>query len=846
MLHRAASPTAKTLLLTTSLAAIAAGLVARSAPAPLLRTEPFGVATWGQVLILAGLFCLAEFCLLHVEVRRQAYSITLAGLPLAFGLLVVTPREVVLARLVGSLVAFGLQRVPRVKVAYNLAAYAAEAAIDATLLHAAVSGQVTLGLPLAGLCLCVVALIDQAMSVLVIVIIRWHQGGLSRSETLAVMLPALLGSAFASTGAITALLLSERGLLGDVALIVLLTGFAGAYRGYQILHRRHLALEHLHSFVALNANTEQTSVLARRMLEQTRSLMRAARAELVIIDDGTVTTISVSEQAAPVDGPSGRDAHDRGQSTDPLLDRVLTHRRSVRIGRNTRDPSEKAWLASRRCEDAVVAPLSEGTIDGALIIYDRLGDTGSFTSEDETLLQTLAAHLSVALRSSRLLDRLRHDATHDSLTGLANRALLASNIRSLTATEHPEPFAVLLLDLDRFKEVNDTLGHHVGDELLRHVAQRLLGVLPAGSTTARLGGDEFAVLIPGLTDPVRQAAACAEQLAATVARPIQLSDVTVASRASVGIALSAAGATEADLLRHADTAMYAAKAGQGAAVFYDAELDRGRTERIALVADLRDALERDELVLRYQPKLDLNTGQVVSVEALVRWQHPRLGLLSPDAFIPLAESAGLIEPLTHIVLRSALHDAADWYASGLDLTVAVNLSARSVTNPLLPELVSTALLAAGLPAHRLILEITESSIMEDADAAVRILTRLAAIGVTLSLDDFGTGYSSLAYLQKLPVTEVKIDRSFITGLTSGRPRSAVLVRTIIGLAQNLALTVVAEGVEDLPTLQLLTDLGCHRAQGYYISRPETVDELLAHLSSYPGVRPRPALHAVSG
>jgi predicted signal transduction protein with EAL and GGDEF domain len=403
--------------------------------------------------------------------------------------------------------------------------------------------------------------------------------------------------------------------------------------------------------------------------------------------------------------------------------------------------------------------------------------------------------------------------------------------------------SVLLLDLNNFKEVNDAFGHPVGDQLLQHVARRLGGLDLGGATVARLGGDEFAVFLPGVladrraddpADPratdapgqeqevvVRRACEVAVGLAAALQTPVDLPEITVSTDASIGICVGAGRQSHDDLLRHADRAMYAAKDSGAPYVVYTAELDRGRVERLAMLADLRRALDRQELEVHYQPKLDLTFGVVTSVEALVRWNHPVLGPLSSEAFIPLAESTGLIEQLTRLVLGKALRQCRQWQDDGLDLAVAVNLSARNVNDPGLPDQVSAVLLTAGLPPHRLILEITESSIMGDPERTVPTLERLRDIGVTLSLDDFGTGYSSLSYLQRLPVREVKIDRSFIHGLgVSGqRHASEVLVRAIIGLGRSLDLRIVAEGVETHEVLQELTRLGCHVAQGYHVGRP---------------------------
>ena len=428
------------------------------------------------------------------------------------------------------------------------------------------------------------------------------------------------------------------------------------------------------------------------------------------------------------------------------------------------------------------------------------------------------------------MQRLRHEATHDVLTGLANRALLADRLERALGSSTPT--AIMMLDLDRFKEVNDALGHPVGDELLKVVADRLHHLLPAGTTVARLGGDEFAVFVPAVGEYSGTGLlALAERILAVIAEPAALPEATIVTQASLGIAVASPAESAADVLRHADTAMYAAKSTHSRMVMYSAELDRGRAEQLALLADLQIALTRDELELHYQPQLDLKTQRISGVEALIRWRHPRLGMLSPDVFIPLAESGGLIDNLTLLVLRRATAQCQRWRDAGIDITVAVNLSARHVASPLICDGVAGALAASRLPADRLVLEITESSVMGDPDQTVPALNALVGLGVTLSLDDFGTGYSSLAYLQRLPVTEIKIDRSFIRGLTEpdNAHASEVLVRSIIALGSSLGLIVVAEGVEDEPTLQLLTRLGCKLAQGYHIARPQPPDAITGRL-----------------
>jgi diguanylate cyclase (GGDEF)-like protein/PAS domain S-box-containing protein len=429
---------------------------------------------------------------------------------------------------------------------------------------------------------------------------------------------------------------------------------------------------------------------------------------------------------------------------------------------------------------------------------------------------------------------LRHQIFHDRLTGLPNRTLLNGRLeRALRDADGNEArCALLLLDLDRFKVVNDSLGHHVGDILLQQIGQRLQSAVLPADLVARLGGDEFAVLLVR-TDAVR-AAQVANQLVRVLQRPFQLENQSIDVDASIGIVVAPLHGQDADtLMRRADIAMYQAKgSGMGIAVYSRAE-DQQQPNRLALLGDLRHAIESNQLLLHYQPKLDLHQGTLVGVEALVRWQHPLRGLLPPEEFIPLTEQSGLIHPLSRWVLDTVLRQQQLWRAGGLNLPVAVNLSRRILHDPQLPDAVAQLLTRWDVPGSALVLEITESTLMADPLRARENLSNLRAMGVSVSIDDFGTGYSSLASLQDLPVDELKIDQSFVKSMASN-PSSRAIVRAIIDLADALNLRVVAEGVEDRATWDLLAGLGCDVAQGYFLSPAIAAAELEAWVAD---VRP---------
>lgn len=451
-----------------------------------------------------------------------------------------------------------------------------------------------------------------------------------------------------------------------------------------------------------------------------------------------------------------------------------------------------------------------------------------------------AAHCAAQAELSerrRVEAELAYQASHDALTGLPNRALLYERLDEALARAGRQggSLALLLMDLDRFKEINDTMGHQVGDKLLQRVGERLRDCVRETDTVARLGGDEFAILLPSTGSD--GAIVVAETLIAALLEDHDVGDETVDIGASIGVACFPEAADTTTLLRHADVAMYAAKRDGGGVQVYAKDQEAKTRARLGLARELREALIRDELVLHYQPKIDFRTGRVGGVEALVRWQHPSRGLVAPDVFIPVAEQTGLIVPLTGWVLGEALRQERAWLDAGLDLYVAVNLSARNLQDRGLVRSVAAYLADANVPPERLTLEITESMLMADPQRAREVLSELRRMGVAIAIDDFGTGYSSLAYLKELPVDVLKIDRSFVKDMCSNH-QDAAIVRSTIELAHNLGLHVVAEGVEDGSISSLLERLGCDRAQGFHYSRPLPAAQLEAWLGAYTASAPR--------
>jgi len=430
--------------------------------------------------------------------------------------------------------------------------------------------------------------------------------------------------------------------------------------------------------------------------------------------------------------------------------------------------------------------------------------------------------------------RSNHAARHDSLTGLPNRMEFHDAVEDALSDEQLKS-CVLLIDLDRFKEVNDTLGHHHGDMLLRQVAERFRALLGPNDHIARLGGDEFAIL--GRGRDRRAALHLAHAVAEALGDPFELDELVVDAQASVGISLFPDDAAEVDrLLQKADVAMYRAKETRTDVALYDEQHDHHSPAKLALTASLRRAMEDEQIVVWYQPELDLQTQQVMAVEALVRWEHPELGLLMPGSFVAMAEHTNLIKPLTQRVIELSLLQLAKWRSLDIDVSVAVNISAHVLVDHGFADRVLNALGTAGIPASRLKLEVTESTLMVDPVHARDVLHKLESHGLEISIDDFGTGYSSLAYLTELPVSEVKIDRSFVSRMEGGSSEM-IIVNSTIDLAHNLGLRAIAEGVEDLALLGQLRALGCDAAQGYAISHPLTAENATEWLLETRGLPP---------
>lgn len=810
-----ANPVRRIWRLTGFLAAVGGLLyvlaVRNLAPTP----GPFAIPWWA----LAVAFVVTEIYVVHIQFRAEAQTYGLADVVLIVGLYFVEPALVVPAQMLGAGIGLALHRRQiGLKLVFNVTQMGLSGTAAILVFHGLGHGEYMA--PRGWLATLAAILVTNLIADLTIGAAIWMtEGAPIRRAQLA--LGAVAGVANTSLGLTTVVVFWTFPAAGWVLLSLFLIMHA-AHRAYASLQSQHERLETLYTTTRRVHGSIDLEEIGRTLLAELRSMLRAQTAEIVLFDRGEGialrTTLSGDTplEIAPTDLP-------------------VTPEAAVLISGS--DDPFAAELAARGLSEAMIAPLiGNGEVFGSVMVADREGTIRGFDADDLKQFETAVTHASVSLENAQLVSEMRkhieraeHQARHDALTGLGNRVLLDERlVESLTGSS--ASLAVFLLDLDRFKEVNDTLGHRNGDTLLQQLAGRLSRAAGPTSTVTRMGGDEFAVLSP--VEGNLGAAAIAKRMLSELEAPFTLEGLSVAIEGSIGIAVAPEHGTDGHtLVQRADVAMYLAKATKSGFEFYDAERDEYSPARLALVAELRDAIERKELTLHYQPKVDARSGAVVGAEALVRWNHPRRGMLPPDEFIPLAEQTGLAAPLTMLVLDDAVRAVRVWRDEGHDITVSVNLPTRMLLDLGFPNRVADALARHGVPAHALTLEVTESSVLEDPGRSAGTLAALEALGAHVSIDDFGTGYSSLAHLRQLPASELKIDKSFVQRMLVD-DSDDVIVRCTIDLGRNLGRTVVAEGVETIEAWERLASLGCDVLQGYFISRPIPSNQFLAWLDAY--------------
>jgi diguanylate cyclase (GGDEF)-like protein len=794
--------------------------------------------------LLAACFYLAEAKVIHLHIGRSAHSFSMSELPLVAGLFLVTPPEFIAARMLGSANARCFNRRQRnVKLAFNLAQFGLASVVSVAITHAIVAPGAAFG-PSVWAAVLLVALSENLIGVLSVSTAISLAEGTPQYRRIPEMLK--LGIVVSLTNASLALM-ALTVLFSNpesVWLFVLPTVTAAlAYRAYISERQQHESIELLYESTRILQRSPQLDTALVSLLDHARKMFRADVAEIRLLprkegDDIMRCQVGPGDRIEVMQpmGPS---------LEDPILVRAVTERQGRLIELPTIDGDDDG-SGKRHVRRGLVAPLlGESTLVGTLLVSDPLNDLSTFEAEDLKLFETLANHTAIALENGqleqsleqlgRLKEELHHQASHDPLTGLANRSLFTQVVASRLEARDPAGNVpiVLFVDLDDFKLVNDSLGHAAGDALLVAVGDRLHSVLRTSDMAARLGGDEFAVLLRDSPD-MKTSMRVANRLTAAMGPLFEIEGREVNVRASVGVAAGRPGVdTAGDLLRNADVAMYSAKArGKGRVVVFEPSMHDAVMARAQLSADLEHAISAREFVLQYQPIVEIATGRMVGVEALVRWEHPERGRIGPDDFIRVAEESDSILEIGRWVLSQACRQIRDWQRLIGDepFTVSVNISARQLVQPDFVEDVRAIIHEAGVDPNRIVLEMTETSMLQDSATTREKLQELRDAGIGVSLDDFGTGYSSLSYLQRFPVTTLKIARDFVD--VDGLDADAwELVSAIVALGRALRLSVVAEGVEQWSQLGRLRTLGCEYAQGFYFARPldpSSIDSMLSH------------------
>ncbi len=771
------------------------------------------------LLVLAVAFAASEVTVFHFEFRREAIAFSLSEVPMAVALVFLTPGPTFAVRVLGGVaVLVALRRPPLYKVVFNLAIYAVEVSGAFFIFRTLVPIWGPQDPVLVVAAVIAVAVPSFVGSLVVSIAISRFEGRMLdrvRSDIGVAWWLFLVNGTI--SGLTLGLVLMSPGL---VVFAFVPVGFLWyLLKAYGLTDQRLRDLDVLHGFTARIGHSLDPYEIGPAAVTDVSELMRAGHVALVIFGiDERFETAGFGDLGIAL--PTG--------SGDPGWRPFIESRQAQLLDRQTLIASELATLPL--VPDIIVAPIDDGSEPlGLLLIGGRAGAARKFAGPDLARAQNLTEQLALSLRRAMLHQRIEREARHDSLTGLPNRSSFERSVdAAIAARPTTGVLFVILFDLDRFKEVNDTLGHHAGDGLLVEVARRLAGQLEPGDTLARLAGDEFAVL--GHRAEFDEMFAFGLRCCAEIGRSVTLDQLEIVVTASAGVAPLDGAIDATTALRHADIAMFNAKTQRLGVEVYREEIDRRTPARLSLLGDLRSAIDDHLLHVRYQPKLDIATGTVIGAEALVRWTHPVRGEVSPTQFVRVAEETGLIKPLTDFMLSTAIRTIRMIHDRGHHLGLSVNLSTHDLLDTRLAARVEEYLRQSGVSASMLTLEITESSLLIDAPRTRRTINDLHAVGVRLSIDDFGTGYSSLSYLRRLPVGELKIDRSFVANVLLDE-QDEVIVRSTIDLGHNLGLEVVAEGVENSEVLERLRLFGCDVAQGFGISRPLARDHFLSWLGA---------------
>ncbi|MGC4848193.1 putative bifunctional diguanylate cyclase/phosphodiesterase [Micromonospora sp. DT15] len=776
-------------------------------------------------LLVAGLLVLvmvvAGVPTLSFVVRRQAVVVTLTEIPLVLGLYWLSPVLVVLIATIAAVVTQAHRRYLPPKFWFNVARDAAGVSVAGVVVVAAPPldgvGPATWGV----LFLAVSAntLISLASVVGVISLLQGWQG---LRGTTAMAVQVFLTTALNVAVGLLILIALVTTLWSTLLLVAITVAGVMLYRAYSRFLRQHRTLGDMYELTRAMTSAGHEGALADVLLDRIRTLMQAEYATLWLPAQRRHPEVLLTARL------DDRGLLDVAPTPVVIRERAFEAGHNVTLGRLLGGDAElRRAIAGRQVKDVIVVPLRSGkVVIGTLEVVNRLSDVGHFTKADVPVLETVAAHAAVALENSRLVDRLRHDAYHDTLTGLPNRRRITGALDESVKIGAPdEVVALLLFDVDGLRQVNESLGHAAGDKVLTEVANRLRASAPSSALVGRAGGDEFLVTLR--LESAEAAVELAAQLRDQIRDEMVFDALTLDVDTAVGVAVHPDhGSDAATLLLRVDLAATAAKSVPGSVQLFNPALESRSLRRLGLAGDLRRALDQNELEVYFQPKVTLRDRRLVGVECLARWEHPAHGTVAPEDFVAVAEHTGQLSRLTEVVLREGLRRSRDWALADQPLPIAVNLSARTLIDRHFPDRVQELLTEYKVPAQRLTLEITESGVLDGTDRPIPTLQRLRDLGVRLSVDDFGTGDSSLAHLRRLPVHEVKVDRSFVQGMATD-PGDLAIVNAVVTLSQQFGLTVVAEGVESELTLELLQDIGCEIGQGFLFSRPLPYERLAA-------------------
>ncbi|GIJ26266.1 bifunctional diguanylate cyclase/phosphodiesterase [Micromonospora qiuiae] len=785
------------------------------------------LGNWLLTLVLTAAMIVAAMPTINVVVRRQALGTTFTEIPLVVALYLLPPLSVVLAYTVATLLVQLRRKLLPAKLWFNVALAAAATGLATMvytgLVHTVLPHQaVGVGPSTWSFLLAAIATHALVGFVAVVAVISVVQGWQAGRELIRAVPPILLTVMINLAVGILIIICLKSTPWALLLFAGLAVAFALVYDTYTQFVRQHRTLAEMYELTKVITESGPEGNLIDALLGRIRSLMQAESATLWLPAQGRHPEVLLTAQ----EGKSG--LLDSTPSPAALREAALARQETMAVGQRLGgDPELRGALVPTSLKDVIVVPLRSGkAVIGTLEVANRLGDTNFFRSVDVTVFETVAAHAAVALENSRLVDRLRHDAYHDGLTKLPNRRRILGALAEAARIRAPgEVVALLLFDVDRLRQVNESLGHAAGDRVLVEVADRLRGCTPSAALVGRVGGDEFLVTLR--LESVEAAVELAGQLREQIRDEMAFDALTLDVDTAVGVVVHPDhGSDAATLLQRVDVAATVAKSVPGSVQLYSPALESRSLRRLGLAGDLRRAFDSGELEVFYQPKVTLRDRRLVGVECLARWEHPTQGTVTPEDFVAVAEHTGQLDRLTEFVLREGLRRSRDWALGGHSLAVAVNLSARTLIDAHFPDRVRELLDEHGVPAQLLTLEITEAGVLDGTDRPIPTLRRLRDLGVRLSVDDFGTGNSSLAHLRRLPVNEVKVDRSFVQGMATD-PGDLAIVNAVVTLSQQFGLTVVAEGVESELTLELLLDIGCEIGQGFLFSRPLPYERLEA-------------------